>query len=105
MLTMLNEIKDKLENICRNQKTIKSDLTNLRKKQRELPEMKNNVPEILECSGKKQIYVCITESLCCTPETNTTLLINYTSIKNNNNKMQWKIRLKRQPVNWQVDQR
>ena len=26
------------------------------------------------------IYVCITESLCCTPETNTTLEINYTLI-------------------------
>ena len=24
--------------------------------------------------------ICITESLCCTPETNTTLLINYTPI-------------------------
>ena len=30
---------------------------------------------------KKNIYICITESLCCTPETNTTLQINYTSIK------------------------
>ena len=28
--------------------------------------------------------VCITESLCCTPETNTTLLINYTPIENKN---------------------
>ena len=27
------------------------------------------------------IYVCITESLCCTPEMNTTLKINYTSLK------------------------
>ena len=27
------------------------------------------------------ICICITESLCCTAETNTTLLINYTSIK------------------------
>ena len=27
------------------------------------------------------IYTCKTESLCFTPETNTTLLINYTSIK------------------------
>ena len=25
--------------------------------------------------------ICITESLCCTPETNTALLINYRSIK------------------------
>ena len=23
------------------------------------------------------MYICITESLCCTPETNTTLKINY----------------------------
>ena len=30
---------------------------------------------------KKDIYVCITESLCCTSETKTTLCINYTSIK------------------------
>ena len=28
------------------------------------------------------ICICITESLCCTPETNTTLLINYTPIEN-----------------------
>ena len=28
--------------------------------------------------------ICITESLCCTPETNTTLLIDYTSIENKN---------------------
>ena len=27
------------------------------------------------------IYVSITESLCCTPETNTILQINYTSVK------------------------
>ena len=27
------------------------------------------------------IYACITESLCCMPETNMTLEINYTSIK------------------------
>ena len=26
------------------------------------------------------IYVCVTETLCCTPETDTTLKINYTSI-------------------------
>ena len=32
------------------------------------------------------MYVCITESLCCTPETNTTLLINYISIKK---KLSW----------------
>ena len=29
---------------------------------------------------KEWIYVYITESLCCTPETNTTLKINYTPI-------------------------
>ena len=29
---------------------------------------------------KEQIQVYITESLCCRPETNTTLLINYTPI-------------------------
>ena len=29
------------------------------------------------------MYVCITESLCCTPETNTALKINYTSILKN----------------------
>ena len=27
------------------------------------------------------IYIYVSESLCCTPETNTTLYINYTSIK------------------------
>ena len=27
------------------------------------------------------IYVCITDSVCCTPETNATLQINYISIK------------------------
>ena len=30
---------------------------------------------------KKNAYICITESLCCTAETNTALQINYTSIK------------------------
>ena len=29
---------------------------------------------------KEYIYICITESLCCTAEINTTLWINYTSI-------------------------
>ena len=29
----------------------------------------------------KYIYACVTESLCCIPETNTTLLINYTTIQ------------------------
>ena len=33
-----------------------------------------------ESEKKTDIYVCITESLCCTPETNTSY-INYTSIK------------------------
>ena len=32
-------------------------------------------------SKKEWIYVCKTDSLCSTPETNTTLLINYTPIK------------------------
>ena len=31
---------------------------------------------------KKTVYMCMTESLCCTAEINTTLYINYTSIKN-----------------------
>ena len=30
---------------------------------------------------KKTVYICTTESLGCTPETNTTLQINYTSKK------------------------
>lgn len=30
---------------------------------------------------KKDVYMCVTESLCCTAEINTTLKINYTSIK------------------------
>ena len=30
---------------------------------------------------KECIYICITESLCCTVEINTKLLVNYTSIK------------------------
>ena len=29
------------------------------------------------------VCVCVTESLCCTPETNTTLQINCTSMENN----------------------
>ena len=29
-------------------------------------------------------YICIKESLCCIPETNTTSKINYTSIKKKN---------------------
>ena len=34
------------------------------------------------CDIKDIYMICITESLCCTQETNTTLSINYTSIKN-----------------------
>ena len=30
---------------------------------------------------KKNVYICITESLCCTAEINTTLKIRYTSIE------------------------
>ena len=42
---------------------------------------------IITCNGQESdkrihIYIYITESLCCTPETNTTQEINYTSIKN-----------------------
>ena len=40
---------------------------------------------VINHNGKeyeKKIYICITESLCCTPEINTTLEINYTSINN-----------------------
>ena len=35
----------------------------------------------MEKNIKKNVYLCITESLCCTAEMNTTLEINYTSIK------------------------
>ena len=31
-----------------------------------------------EKNMKKNVYICITESLCCTAEINTTLQINYT---------------------------
>ena len=31
---------------------------------------------------KNNTYICVTKSLCYTPETDTTLQINYTSIKN-----------------------
>lgn len=37
---------------------------------------------------KIDTYVCIAESLFCKPETNTTLQINYTSIKKNKKKKQ-----------------
>ena len=35
---------------------------------------------------KKNVYMLITESLCCTAEISTTLQINYSSIKNYENK-------------------
>ena len=35
----------------------------------------------MEENVKINIYICITESFCCTPETNTTLQTNYISIK------------------------
>ena len=31
---------------------------------------------------KKDVYICVTESLCCAAEINTTLQINYSLIKN-----------------------
>ena len=34
-----------------------------------------------ESKKRVDICICITDSLCCTPETNTTLKINYTPIK------------------------
>ena len=37
------------------------------------------------------ICICITDSFCCTPETNTTLSVNYTPIKFNLKKTQWVI--------------
>ena len=42
------------------------------------PEINHNGKEY-----KKNVHICITESLCCTAEINTTLLINYTSILKN----------------------
>ena len=42
-------------------------------------------------SEKIDMCVCITESLCCIPETNTTLWINYTLIKDHNNKVCFKV--------------
>ena len=35
----------------------------------------------MEKNIKNNVYVCITESLCCTAEINTILQMNYTSIK------------------------
>ena len=29
----------------------------------------------------KKEYICITETFCCTPETNATLSVNYTTVK------------------------
>ena len=34
-----------------------------------------------ESLKRMDIYVCVTDSFCCRAETNTTLQINYTSIK------------------------
>ena len=43
----------------------------------------------MEKKMKKNICICITESLCCTAETNTTLHINYIlQLKKNNNNFQ-----------------
>ena len=39
----------------------------------------------------KNVYICITESLCCTAEINTTLEINYTSIKYIKRNFSWLI--------------
>ena len=35
----------------------------------------------MKTNVKKNVYICKTESLCCAPEVNTTLKINYTSKK------------------------
>lgn len=40
IFNMFNEIEDKFGNICKKQEIIKNDLTDLRKKQTELPETK-----------------------------------------------------------------
>ena len=51
----------------------------------------------MEKNLKKDACMCITDLLCCTPEANTTLLINYTPLKNkqttnhNNNKIQMEL--------------
>ena len=37
----------------------------------------------MEKNMKKNVCMCVTESLCCPAEINTTLSINYTSVKNN----------------------
>ena len=38
----------------------------------------------MKTNVKKNVYICKTESLCCAPEVNTTLKINYTSKKKPN---------------------
>ena len=42
-----------------------------------LPKKRKNKNPIITCNGKESqkriMCVCVTESLCCTPETNTTL--------------------------------
>ena len=53
----------------------------------------------MEKNLKKNTYICVTESLCCTPETNTTLYINYTSIKKLKNKLGWELRYKNGRLN------
>ena len=35
-----------------------------------------------EFEKRRDTCICVTKSLCCTPETNTTLLINYAPIEN-----------------------
>ena len=40
-----------------------------------------NQHTVMEKNMKKNVHICITELLCCTAETNTTLQINHTSIK------------------------
>ena len=37
----------------------------------------------MEKNIKKNVYICRTETLCCTAEINTTLYINYILIKKN----------------------
>ena len=38
---------------------------------------------------KADIYVCTTDSLCCTPENNTTSQVNYTPVKITNVTLPW----------------
>ena len=57
--------------------------------------MENNLKKNIHTHTHTHIYVCITESLCWTPETNTTFKINYTStttpkkLKEKGNKALW----------------